>query len=312
MATELQETSSVVYLRTRNGSCCSVYRSLRYGPDSREEETEPEMRRRLTVLAIFSTIILSMFGAFVARRVVSRQMATQPWPPPPMDFRAARTTYPLSVVPGGVYDWKEVSDSVKHDPVVRQHYENIHVNNLWAGRTMRPSLVYVSYRKGNEIFWTRNKVVIPKGELVLTDGDNVIRARCGNRLRKLPPPLGSSTNPGDDPPDMVLETPIPSIVQPPADLQAVLIARTQPVPLPPVGQPPVQSPQTPPGPPVPPTTEPGPPIVPIIPVIPPISPPSGPPTGPSQPPVVPEPGTLLLFLSGTGLLAGATWRRCIR
>ena len=41
---------------------------------------------------------------------------------------------------------------------------------------------YVSYRVQNQIYWTKNKLRIPKGELLLSDGHNYARARCGNRL----------------------------------------------------------------------------------------------------------------------------------
>ena len=47
-------------------------------------------------------------------------------------------------------------------------------------------MAYVSYRKNNSIFATRKQLRIPKGELVLTDGTHLARARCGNRLSDTP------------------------------------------------------------------------------------------------------------------------------
>jgi hypothetical protein len=45
---------------------------------------------------------------------------------------------------------------------------------------------YVSYRMGDRIYWTRKKLLIPEGELVLTDGVHFARTRCGNRLSLTP------------------------------------------------------------------------------------------------------------------------------
>ena len=45
---------------------------------------------------------------------------------------------------------------------------------------------YVSYRKDERIYWTKNKVRLHKGELVLTDGQTVIRSRCGNQVCETP------------------------------------------------------------------------------------------------------------------------------
>ena len=46
---------------------------------------------------------------------------------------------------------------------------------LTAGRA-----AYVSYRSGDRIYWTRERVWLKAGETVLTDGTTTIRARCGN------------------------------------------------------------------------------------------------------------------------------------
>jgi hypothetical protein len=45
----------------------------------------------------------------------------------------------------------------------------------------------VSFRRNNQIYWTRNQMTLAKGELVLaadsTPGSELqVRARCGNKL----------------------------------------------------------------------------------------------------------------------------------
>ena len=43
-----------------------------------------------------------------------------------------------------------------------------------------PRSAYVSYRRGDRTYWTRDRVWLKAGETVLTDGATTIRARCGN------------------------------------------------------------------------------------------------------------------------------------
>jgi hypothetical protein len=79
-----------------------------------------------------------------------------------------------------------------------------------------PILVYVSYRRGNRVDWTDHRVEIPAQEVLLTDGTNLVRARCGNRiLLQKPEPLPARTEPNEPPPpDVVFETPLPGLVPP--------------------------------------------------------------------------------------------------
>lgn len=65
---------------------------------------------------------------------------------------------------------------------------------------------HVSYRKGDRLFWTRNKVRIPAGERILTDGRHEIRARCGNRIEDSPE--GEVEPEADAPLPVELVTPI--------------------------------------------------------------------------------------------------------
>lgn len=247
-----------------------------------------EMKRTLSIVAILAVFALGWASVPVARRIwrVSHTDLNRAFPPPPLDFRAARPVYPFSLVPGGVYDSTELSTSANADPVVRRHYRDVRIEGLWTARTSRPMLAYVSFRKGDSVGWTKKKVKIPKGELVLTDGTNLIRARCGNRIRQLPPPLDNTTTVLEDPPEMVFETPAPPIIEIPESPRPQLVEVASKVPLPPVG----------PGPS-------GPPIVPVV--LPPYHP--GNPGQPLAP--VPEPGTIMLMLTGMGMLGGAAWRR---
>ena len=93
-----------------------------------------------------------------------------------------RTIFPYSVIPGGVRDARELTNAVAKDPVVAEHYSNFRVVNAHTLRLDRPTAMYVSYRRENRVYWTRNKMLIPAGETLISDGENLARVRCGNRL----------------------------------------------------------------------------------------------------------------------------------
>jgi hypothetical protein len=77
-------------------------------------------------------------------------------------------------------------------------------------------VAYVSYRKDAKVSWTTHPVTIPANELVLTDGNHLVRARCGNRIEiKKPQPLPASVVPPDvPPPDIAMETGLPALIPP--------------------------------------------------------------------------------------------------
>ena len=136
---------------------------------------------------------------------------------PAPDYRAARTVYPYSVVPGGVLSEAELEASMAKDPVVAQHYRDILAERLHLTRLNTPMNVYASYRSANSVHWTTHTIRVPKGELILSDGTNLIRARCGNRLVFAPPPEPPKTGgpPAIEPPELVFDYAPPPIFTPP-------------------------------------------------------------------------------------------------
>ena len=95
---------------------------------------------------------------------------------------ARRPHYGLSVIPGGVYSGDELADAVRQDAVVAAHYGTLDASRVRTTVTPAARMAYVSYRRGNDVFWTRKPVRIPAGETLLTDGETEIRARCGNAV----------------------------------------------------------------------------------------------------------------------------------
>lgn len=141
--------------------------------------------------------------------------------PPAPTFRAARKIFPFSIIPGGVYDPKELAQSLQLDPSLQEHYRDIRIENLVAVRTQAPMQAYVSFRYAGNICWTAKAQTIPRGELILTDGQHMIRSRCGNRIQRTrPPSVVSSLAITEQMQDLIFDAPLPSISNP--SLQPVL------------------------------------------------------------------------------------------
>lgn len=111
---------------------------------------------------------------------------------------AARPVYRYSVVPGGAADRAELERILRMDKVVAAHYAGFDVSRAHAVTVSVPRAVYVSYRKGDQIYWTSKKLMLQVGETLLTDGRNEMRARCANRISDVPrfPVEASPPGPG--------------------------------------------------------------------------------------------------------------------
>jgi len=201
------------------------------------------------------------------------------------EFR--RQVYPYSVVDGGVHSVQELRSAIWRDPVVAKHYSNFKLDRARVIEAKADRDLHVSYRIGGEIFWTKKRLKVAKGERLITDGTNFTRTRCANVLSEV---LPGKTSP-DEPAPEVFDTPL----NPPADT----IPSMPPVV---IGEGPLDPPADP------------------APFIPPVvigggapgpgggnSPGPVPVPGPDpvpDPVPVPEPATLLLFVSGLLGLAG--------
>jgi hypothetical protein len=104
----------------------------------------------------------------------------------PAMVRSLRPVYPYSVIPGGAYSQPELAAADQKDAVVSQHYADFHVESARLVTLEADRYEFVSYRLHNQIFWTKKRLRIPKGELLLSDGEHFARARCGNRLSSTP------------------------------------------------------------------------------------------------------------------------------
>src|SRR5262249_36389444 len=91
-----------------------------------------------------------------------------------------RPVYRHSIIPGGAYSSGDVAAAMRQDEVVAAHYEHVDVDKVHPKTVSAARAVYVSYRVGDQVFWTKNRVRLSPAETLLTDGETEIRARCGN------------------------------------------------------------------------------------------------------------------------------------
>ena len=137
-----------------------------------------------------------------------------------------RPVYPYSIVPGGVKDGHELKWAAEHDPVVASHYAGFDYDHARVVQLVLARTVYVSYRIGNKIYWTRHRVRLRKGESLITDGKITARTRCGNRVEEVPQQATSQS----EPPAAKFEEPVQpnlgtALSQPPVPFQSTLLNR---------------------------------------------------------------------------------------
>jgi hypothetical protein len=100
--------------------------------------------------------------------------------------RNPRVVYPYSVVPGGVKSSEELQSIAAHDPVVAEHYSGFSYKQARVVEVSEPRLVYLSYRRGDRVYWSHKQAKLHVGEKLLTDGHITARTRCGNQVSVLP------------------------------------------------------------------------------------------------------------------------------
>lgn len=108
---------------------------------------------------------------------------------------ARRPIYPYSLVSGGVRNGAELKAAVEQDPVIALHYAGFDYSHARLVQLLTERSVYVSYRIGNRVYWTRHRVKLHKGETLLTDGKMTARTRCANRVEEKPQQESSSMEP---------------------------------------------------------------------------------------------------------------------
>jgi hypothetical protein len=157
---------------------------------------------------LFSFALLAICGiASFFLRVDQRKEETFPAAQPDITVQQPRKIYPYSVIPGGVLNAEELRAKLRADGVAARHYAGFDVDSAGLMRVHQERKVYVSYRIGDRIYWTRNRIRLPPGEYLLTDGKSLVRARCGNRISEQPHIAVSEAEPSEEAMDWTPDPP---------------------------------------------------------------------------------------------------------
>src|SRR5947208_1625631 len=176
----------------------------------------PRRGRRLLYFACGVAFSIAVYWVYAVRSKPPDDLRVTAVGPVPVRAASVRERPPVvfahSVIRGGARSAAELTRTLDHDPVAAAHYQGFRDSVAQLERLRRSRPAYVSYRMGNAIYWTRKAVVLAEGEAVLTDGENLARARCGNRISFTPrapvgpevdldvpepPPVGDEDNAAD-------------------------------------------------------------------------------------------------------------------
>jgi hypothetical protein len=87
---------------------------------------------------------------------------------------------------------------MEFDPVVSRHFQGFDYPRAHLVKLSAEQAMYVSYRIGDRVYWTRRKISLHTGETLITDGTIVARTRCGNRVAAVPLDKGSPLEPSPE------------------------------------------------------------------------------------------------------------------
>jgi hypothetical protein len=180
----------------------------------------PNLRPGIWKLAVVIVGLVTIASSLIAAAVVTHQGL--PWQhrvnlhtelhstKSPVTFETSlaveevtRTVYPYSIVPGGADNLDEAKRAMR-DPIMKAHFAVFDLTKLRQVKLTKNLTGYVSYRFGEQIYWTSEPVTIRAGETVFTDGISLARGRCLNSYSPTPL-LPISEN---EPTEQILDTPV--------------------------------------------------------------------------------------------------------
>lgn len=106
-----------------------------------------------------------------------------------------RLVYPYSIIPGGIKSLADLKLAIADDPIVARQFQGFNFQKAHLVEVSQPENMFVSYRIGQRVYWTRKKIPLHKGETLVTDGRITARTRCGNRVAAVPMDTGSPLEP---------------------------------------------------------------------------------------------------------------------
>jgi hypothetical protein len=180
---------------------------------ARQNAVAPNPRPGMWMFAVLFIILLAVASSLIAAAVMFSQTLPRSNAesfPPPVAYELTmvvapetRKVFPYSIVPGGAQNLDEAKRAM-NDPAVKANYAGIDFRKLRQVRLARNLSGYVSYRRGEKIYWTSEMLTLRAGETVFTDGVYLVRGRC---LNGYSPGAMLPIRP-DEPTEQVLDTPV--------------------------------------------------------------------------------------------------------
>jgi hypothetical protein len=118
-----------------------------------------------------------------------------------------RKVYPYSIVPGGAESLDEAKQAMA-DPGTRAGCQGIDLAKLRQVKLRKNLSGYISYREGNQIYWTSKMVTLGAGETVFTDGVYLLRGRGLNCYASHPMLPTRPDEPSEQALDKPMELPV--------------------------------------------------------------------------------------------------------
>lgn len=175
----------------------------------RQNTQRARLQKRLAAAAMFGASACAAFVLLRDAQGPDQPAVAMAIPTPATQAQAepaqVRRIYPYSIVPGGLASRAELARAVTADRVAAAHYAGFAVDRATLRTVAKARAVYVSYRKGGQVYWTARKMTLAAGETVLSDGQNELRARCGNRISDTPQLPVEVKGPGEQELDTPLE-----------------------------------------------------------------------------------------------------------
>ncbi len=120
--------------------------------------------------------------------------------------RSRKVVYPYSVIPGGIRNIEDLKNAIAKDPVVSAQYAGFRLAHARIIRLDRERSMHVSYRLGDQVYWTKDELMLAQGETLITDGTQTARTKCGNLIAEsIVAPVSLN-----EPTAQQLNTPVPS------------------------------------------------------------------------------------------------------
>jgi hypothetical protein len=183
------------------------------GRACRKDCMAPKPRPGMWMFAVLFIILLAVASSVIAAAVMLHQTlprSSAESPSSPVAYEVTmvvapetRKVFPYSLVPGGAQNLEEAKRAM-NDPAVKANYAGIDFRKLRQVKLARNLAGYVSYRRGEKIYWTSELLTLRAGETVFTDGVYLVRGRCLNGYSPdAMLPIGA-----DEPTEQVLDTPV--------------------------------------------------------------------------------------------------------